>query len=583
MKDLRGETLYFVQLDRFANGDPTNDAGRDAATFDPTHRDFLRHWGGDLKGVLERLPYLQRLGITVLVLSPVVEQLPSIGRDRGMLASAWHGGWAYDMRRLDPHLVGRGEWDRPFGRWDTVFDELLAACHAVGMRVVVQVYCGQSNPGGAHHARGEMLDDGKWLLSFEHDGLGWYRREGGREGQDGPPMFDAGSATFRAWMRDVLAGWLRRGVDGFLFEEADQMPLWFWQELSAHLSDKAGAACLLGKWSGRGWDDLSIAFADRSGVACGDFGFHRGVQESLCWQDVGGLRRIATYLEHDHALADATSLITSLECGWTTRLQSAGLRREHLAIALVLLLTSRGVPMLTYGVEQGLHLPGGEHEPHHAPMMEGWDDTAESDVIWRLAMLRRGNLAVQRGRYRTLWVNEDVLVYARSHVEDHVVVALNRGRAVTIDVAEVPFGDGPVVDVLSGAGAMVRGQRIAQLHLPSGAARVFAVTRARERVGASATCALSGYRSRFGESVVVIGDAPELGGWDTSRAVRMHYANPNLWLGTVGFEGSAGRVVLYKYAVIDQRGTVLREDRLPRRREAPTRAGEDWSDRWGER
>ena len=154
---------------------------------------------------------------------------------------------------------------------------------------------------------------------------------------------------------------------------------------------------------------------------------------------------------------------------------------------------------------------------------------------------------------------------------------------MTIDVAEVPFGDGPVVDVLSGAGAMVRGQRIAQLHLPSGAARVFAVTRARERVGASATCALSGYRSRFGESVVVIGDAPELGGWDTSRAVRMHYANPNLWLGTVGFEGSAGRVVLYKYAVIDQRGTVLREDRLPRRREAPTRAGEDWSDRWGER
>ena len=450
MRDLRGETLYFLYVDRFADGDPTNNGGKNLESFDPERRDFLRYWGGDLQGILERLDYLERLGVTALVLSPVVEQIPSLSRERGVLAAAWAGAWAFDLRRVDPHLLPRDEWDRPFAHWDTVFDRLLKACHDRGMRVLMQVYCGQSNPGGTSQLRGEMLDDGRWMTSFDQDAAGWYRKVPGREGADGPAPFDPGSPGFRAWMREVLWGWMDRGVDGFLFEAANQMPLWFWQELTSSLTGRNPSVSLLGKWGARAWDDAAISFANRAGLTSGDFGFHRHMMESLCWDDVGGFRRIAAYLEHDLSLADSTSLVTSLESGWVTRLQSAGLRREHLVVALTLLLTSRGVPMLMYGVEQGLHVRGEQSEPYHASMMERFDDTAECQAIWRLAALRRENLAVQLGHYRTLWLSEDVLVYARSHHEDRIVVALNRGREVTLDVAEVPLPDGPVFDVIGG-------------------------------------------------------------------------------------------------------------------------------------
>ena len=44
-------------------------------------------------------------------------------------------------------------------------------------------------------------------------------------------------------------------------------------------------------------------------------------------------------------------------------------------------------------------------------MMDSFEDTPECNAIWRLAALRRENLAVQLGHYKTLWLSEDVLVY----------------------------------------------------------------------------------------------------------------------------------------------------------------------------
>ena len=59
------EIIYFLLPDRFENGDPANDrgglaGGRLATGFDPAHKGFYH--GGDLKGLLGRLDYIQGLG-----------------------------------------------------------------------------------------------------------------------------------------------------------------------------------------------------------------------------------------------------------------------------------------------------------------------------------------------------------------------------------------------------------------------------------------------------------------------------------------------------------------------------------------
>jgi glycosidase len=68
------EVIYFVMPDRFENGDPSNDRGgltgdRLKTGFDPASKGFYH--GGDLKGLTNRLDYIQGLGATAVWLTPI--------------------------------------------------------------------------------------------------------------------------------------------------------------------------------------------------------------------------------------------------------------------------------------------------------------------------------------------------------------------------------------------------------------------------------------------------------------------------------------------------------------------------------
>jgi glycosidase len=92
--NLGDEVLYYISVDRFADGiadnnipqyafplDPNLDPETLAYhqvnrllidhTYDPTHRYIKLYWGGDLEGIIQKLDYLQDLGITQLVLSGI--------------------------------------------------------------------------------------------------------------------------------------------------------------------------------------------------------------------------------------------------------------------------------------------------------------------------------------------------------------------------------------------------------------------------------------------------------------------------------------------------------------------------------
>ena len=586
MRDVRAETMYFVFVDRFADGDPSNNGGKNETCFDPTRSDPLRFWGGDLQGLHDQLDYLSRLGISCLRLTPIFEQIPTLTLDRGRLSAPYHGYWTTDFRRIEPHLLPREEWDCPFARRDTTFDRLLDACHERGIRVLLDVVCDRGNPGGDDAPAGQMFDDGQWLLSQDHDSLGWYRRGMHRDDAgsgDSALRFDENSASFRGYLRDVLLGWLNRGVDGYCFDAVHRMPIWFWQELTTTLRTSRPGTWLCGVAHARAsWEEAAVDFANQAGLRLLDFAFQRRIVEALCWNDVGGFRRIASHLERDEMFEDATSLVTFLDTHKTPRLLSLGLPPEHLVLAFTLLMTSRGIPCIFYGTEQGLHddTEGGV-DPYNRPMMTSFDlNTAPAKALSVLTALRRENLAVQRGRYQTLWLSENVLVYAREHADNAVVVALNRGGDTRIDLANVPLPDGAAIDLLGGEGVMVQAGRIERLSLPAGGAFVFANTRRREVAGASVLCRLSGYATKFGESVVVTGSAPELGAWDMQRAVVLQHVNRNLWMGDVVFDESRGQRTLYKYAIVDSRGNVVREARPPRVADVPMSSGIEWADRW---
>src|ERR671915_445877 len=89
------EVIYFLLPDRFENGDRSNDRGglkgdRLKTGFDPTHKGFYH--GGDLKGLIARLDYIQALGATAIWLWPVYLNKPVQGAP-GQESAGYHGYW----------------------------------------------------------------------------------------------------------------------------------------------------------------------------------------------------------------------------------------------------------------------------------------------------------------------------------------------------------------------------------------------------------------------------------------------------------------------------------------------------------
>ena len=95
------EVIYFLLPDRFDNGDRANDRGglkgdRLRTGFDPADKGFYH--GGDLKGVVRRLDYIQGLGATAIWLAPVFRNKPVQGLP-GHESAGYHGYWVTDFTR----------------------------------------------------------------------------------------------------------------------------------------------------------------------------------------------------------------------------------------------------------------------------------------------------------------------------------------------------------------------------------------------------------------------------------------------------------------------------------------------------
>ena len=114
--DWRDQVIYQIMVDRFANGDPNNDINVEPSVPGKFH-------GGDWQGIIDKLDYLQALGVTTLWISPVVK---NVEEDAGF--NSYHGYWTQDFLRPNAHF---GDLEK--------LRELIDTAHARGMLVILDV------------------------------------------------------------------------------------------------------------------------------------------------------------------------------------------------------------------------------------------------------------------------------------------------------------------------------------------------------------------------------------------------------------------------------------------------------------
>ena len=178
---------------------------------------FVRAWRdangdgiGDLRGVIEGLPYLQELGVSGIWLMPIH---PSQDGDHGYAVT--------DYRAIHPD----------YGTLED-FDELLRQAHARGIGVILDYVINHS---AAAHPLFELSRSGPgsptrdWYLWRDEHPAGWRIYDNDPWRRDGAgsyfaafsrhmPDFNWLNPDVVAWHHDNLRFWLNRGVDGFRFD-----------------------------------------------------------------------------------------------------------------------------------------------------------------------------------------------------------------------------------------------------------------------------------------------------------------------------------------------------------------------------
>ena len=462
LDDWRDAVLYFVLLDRFADGDPTNDADVDISKKGNFH-------GGDAKGLTAHLDEIASLGVNAVWITPAVTNIPGFVTGAGFPDWAYHGYWTDDFLSLDPRFGSEND-----------FKALVAACHARGIRVLLDVVY--------NHAGYESK------YTKDPRTKGWLRtNEKGDCGTDDITSCVAGLPDFRTedpevakYLMDAQIAWAKRlGVDGFRLDTVKHIAHDFWTEHRKRTRDEVGKGFfLLGEvWGGD--PQVLDPWFERDEM---DAGFDFAFQGNAVAFVEGRGRTIAfdRYLKSREKVRSGYLLSHFLSSHDVPGgLFQLGGNVALFRLAAVLQMTTAGIPTIYYGEE--VARAGGDWPDNRSDMPWGEKDilpgkglprneTLRADYV-RLVAIRKAQPALRRGTHEGLFTTGDGYVFLRRDVESKsaVAVAVNRGAApvpVTFPAPAEWAGLTPK-DLFGGLAATVK-EGIVSITLPPRSAAILA-------------------------------------------------------------------------------------------------------------
>jgi alpha-amylase len=417
--------LYLVIVDRFENGDPRNDRDVDPSAPGAYH-------GGDLRGLRGRLPELRRLGVDVLLLTPIVDNIDRPVMGGGFPDWGYHGYWAQDFGRVDEHLGSEAD-----------LVALVDEAHRLGMRVLLDVVL--NHPG--YGSRWER--DPAWTRSTSRGDCG---RTPETECLHGLPDFRTEDPRVANAILSWQLDWVRRsGADGVRLDAARHVGEDVIARFVAELRAIRPGALVLSEHWGTAPGSPEAARALGHADATFDFSFADAALAFATGR--AGAAAFASYLERR---GDAARFVTFLGTHDTPGfLHRAGGDRDALLLGLVAMSTVPGLPLLYYGDEIGR--AGGEWPANRSDMPWADDDGVLRGKVEKLGAARRG-LA---GPIRILARDGALLVFARG---EDAIVAINAG------VGPASAALGPGWRERLGWGASIEGERLV---VPARSAGIF--------------------------------------------------------------------------------------------------------------
>ncbi len=416
--------FYQIFPDRFASSNTVpKPHNLEAWDTPPTLRGFK---GGDLVGVMDRLDYLQDLGITALYLNPIFQ------------STANHRYHTHNYFQVDPLLGG-----------NNAFQGLIKEAHRRNIRIILDGVF--NHTGRGFYQFNHILENGP-----NSPFLDWFQVKGyplnaynGRPNyacwQDLAelPEVDFTNSNVRTFIYDVASYWLNQGIDGwrldapFCIDDDD-----FWQEFRYIVKSINKDAYIVGeigeeasRWlQGTQFDAvMNYEFA----YTCWGFFGGDNLDRNLLGHWLNPAKRylhtdVVNFTEQIEALLSAyprqavLSQLNLLCSHDTSRLLTIlGNSTEKMRLATLFQMTYPGAPCIFYGDEIGItgsldpecrrSFPWNEHS---------WDQNLRS-FFKRCIHLRHAHPALRDGEFHILYAQDELVVYLRKSSQDQVVIAIN--------------------------------------------------------------------------------------------------------------------------------------------------------------
>lgn len=461
-EDLRASTIYQIFTDRFCNGDTKNDDPEvSKGMFDPEKRNWNAYWGGDLQGVIDKLPYLKKMGFTAIWISPVIDNVnkPTLEAD-GRVMAPYHGYHARNFKGIDEHI---GDWK--------VFDRLIESAHRSGIKVMVDMPLNHTSTIN-HGEFGALYDGMEFMSDTENDRNKLFNHL--PEIADWNDPYQLQYYTL-AWLGDLnqensfidtylgnaVLNLKRHGADATRLDAAKHAN-WGWQSTVVNKLYDKGRHFVVAEWWMSDTDDPlykeAVEFVNKAGVGMFDFPFATTIRKVL-GEETSGFKQLARVIEKEDAdLKDPSALITFIDNHDMPRFTSLNKDRRAVDLALALMYTVRGIPSVYYGTEQYIHddTKGGG-DPYTRVWMKNFDEESEGyKLITELNRLRRSSEALSYGCQRSIEVGDDLYIFKREFGGHSVVVAVNKGKQNSAPVsterlsAILGTGDTAIEDALAG-------------------------------------------------------------------------------------------------------------------------------------
>lgn len=465
--------IYMTCTDRFYDGNSSNNKAYNTTdVFDK--KGSLSYHGGDFAGLEQKLDYLEDLGVNTIWITPIVENSDAKTGDDGIPTTGYHGYWASDFTKLNPHLGTEAE-----------FKSLINAVHARGMKLMVDVVLNHAGYGTENKFNSILKDKNGNFIKMLRDDSNTVTGDDVYDALSDLPDFVTENEDVMNQLVKWQTDWAKKyDIDYYRVDTVKHVNSETWAAFKNALTEADAEFKMIGEYQGAGYGSTEGELGTGRMDSLLDFDYNDQAVNFVS----GNVEGTESFLENRNASINNTATLGAFlsshdEDSLVDKLtKEKGMTEEQALnaakVAAALQLTSKGQMVIYYGEELGQHgldnypIQSNRYDFDWAKLESQKTDASSMYNHYKklLAIRNAYSTLLAKGTRKNIATSNDegYSVFERAYDGNALTVALNvKDAAKTVTIPVSLAAGTEVKDLYSGATYTVGSDKAVTVTIPA--------------------------------------------------------------------------------------------------------------------